>query len=173
MLSYKIESFRICFSQSYSFQNDFFQPQKHSEIIASTKIFRASIIIYIKIYQLELIFKSVNIWFLKILQDIEALRLNSMLRLKAHGPEAREQAYASITNGYWQSSSFPMSWYDPRQNITLIDQRTINRASSSARLYRVNWRERIEGSINAKGTNVRPELHLFTCRLILLQFSCE
>lgn len=142
MLSYKIESFRICFSQSYSFQNGFFQPQKHSEIIASTKIFRASIIIYIKIYQLELIFKSINIWFLKILQDIEALRLNSMLRLKAHGPEAWEQAYASITNGCWQSSSFPMSWYDPRQNITLIDQRTINRASSSARLYRVKLKRK-------------------------------
>lgn len=132
MLSYQIESFRICFSQSYSFQNDFFQSQKQSEIVASTEIFRASIIIYIKIYQLELIFKSVNIWFLKILQDIEALRLNPMLKLKAHGPEAREQVYISVTNGCWQSSSFPMSWYDPRQNITLIDQSTVYKASSSA-----------------------------------------
>lgn len=55
-----------------------------------------------------------------------------MLILKAHGPEAREQVYTSVTDGCWQSSSFPMSWYDPRQNITLIDQSTIYRASSSA-----------------------------------------
>lgn len=69
-----MERFRISFLQPYFFHDDFFQPQKYmkSEIVASTEILSALIIMDITIYPLELIFKSVNIWLLKILQGIEA-----------------------------------------------------------------------------------------------------
>jgi hypothetical protein len=57
-----------------------------------TNIFNVTIIVKIKIYQLELIYKSINILLLELLQGIKAFSLKGVVHTHSAQGKARKQA---------------------------------------------------------------------------------